>query len=348
MKSFFTTTRSNVFATFWCRVFILCAIVLIFFTNTALSQTWSEDWEGNWSTDWHITFGTWEVGIPTSGPGSAHNGQNCAATILNGNYGNNVDSTRLVRHTSFVVPPASENPRLRFWHWYYFWINDNDYGKVQIKVDGNQYWEDLPEGFYHDHSGTVWTRPYIDLTAYAGLSVQISFYFHSDDGYSQAGWYIDDINIETGNIVFNNPEDWESGYDDWYVDYGTWELGAPSSGPGSAHQGTNCMATILTGNYGNNVDSTRLISPQFTIPSASENPALRFWHWYYFWINDNDYGEVQIRLINSGEDWLTLEQFHDQSSVWFEAYIPLSNYADSTLLLITRWTPFTVKAAKYV
>ena len=162
-------------------ILMILAITLPSFSTIGLSQTWSEDWEGNWSTDWHITFGTWEVGIPTSGPGSAHNGQNCAATILNGNYGNYVDSTRLVRHTSFVVPPASENPRLRFWHWYYFTVNDNDYGKVQIKVDGNQNWEDLPDGFYQDRSGYIWTRPLIDLSAYAGLSVQISFYFHSDD-----------------------------------------------------------------------------------------------------------------------------------------------------------------------
>ena len=91
------------------------------------------------------------------------------------------------------------------------------------------------------------------------------------------------------------------------------------------------MATNLDGNYNNYVDSTRLISPQFTIPPVSENPALRFWHWYYFHINDNDYGEVQIRVIDSGEDWITLEQYHDQSSIWFEAYIPLSAYADSTV-----------------
>ncbi len=38
------------------------------FTNTGLSQTWSEDWEGNWLVDWHVDAGTWEVGIPTADP----------------------------------------------------------------------------------------------------------------------------------------------------------------------------------------------------------------------------------------------------------------------------------------
>ncbi len=63
--------------------------------------------------------GTWEVGVPTSGPDSAFNGQNCAATVLNGNYPAYAD-TRLIRHTSFVVPSANQNPRLRFWQWYSF------------------------------------------------------------------------------------------------------------------------------------------------------------------------------------------------------------------------------------
>ena len=138
-----------------------------------------EDWESGYD-DWYVDYGTWEVGSPSSGPGSAHQGTNCVATNLDGNYHNYVDSTRLIS-PPFTVPSASENPRLRFWHWYYFTVNDNDYGKVQIKVDGNQNWEDLPDGFYQDRSGYIWTRPLIDLSAYAGLSVQISFYFHSDD-----------------------------------------------------------------------------------------------------------------------------------------------------------------------
>jgi len=314
---------------------IIIIVFVLLFTINCYSQTpdtlWYENFEGSWSSDWHITFGTWEVGTPASGPGGAYTGQNCAATVLNGNYGANVDSTRLVRHTSFVVPAASENPRLRFWHWYYFQINDTDYGKVQIKVNGSSQWEDLPDGYYHDWSGGVWTRPYIDLSAYAGLTVQISFYFHSDGGSQQPGWYIDDITIETGDLVFNSPEDWESGYDDWYVDYGTWELGTPSSGPGAAYQGANCVGTRLAGDYYHDIDSTRLISPPFNVPSSSENPALRFWHWYYFQINDDDYGEVQIRNVGNGESWTTLIQYADQSSIWFETYIPLTNYADSTV-----------------
>lgn len=196
-KSVMVTKEKNFLHTIRLTVLFVAAGIMLF-TSLAIAQTdtlWSENWEDSWSSDWHITFGTWEVGDPTSGPGSAHSELNCAATILSGNYSNDVDSTRLIRHTSFVVPTANENPRLRFWHWYSFTINDSDYGKVQIKVAGAQNWEDLSDGFYHDWSGGIWTRPFIDLSAYAGLSVQIAFYFHSDGGYVEAGWYIDDINI---------------------------------------------------------------------------------------------------------------------------------------------------------
>ena len=78
---------------------------------------WQEDWEGNWFQDWFVEAGTWEVGEPTSGPNSAFASLKCAATVLDGDYDEPVDS-RLIRFTSFVVPSATENPRLRFWHWY--------------------------------------------------------------------------------------------------------------------------------------------------------------------------------------------------------------------------------------
>jgi hypothetical protein len=40
-----------------------------------------------------------------------------------GNYGNYVDS-RLIRHCPFVLPPADQDPGLRFWHWFSFYANE--------------------------------------------------------------------------------------------------------------------------------------------------------------------------------------------------------------------------------
>ncbi|MBG0858682.1 MAG: choice-of-anchor J domain-containing protein, partial [Bacteroidales bacterium] len=254
-------------------------------------------------------------------PGKANAGSKCAATVLAGNYPANAN-TRLIRHTSFTIPSADQNPRLRFWHWYY--IFSGDQGIVQIKV-GSGDWQTISEIYNHSSSG-VWSYPSIDLKAYAGLTVQLAFYFTSNsDGYIGSGWYIDDIAIITGPIIFNNPETWELGLGDWYADRGTWEVGTPTSGPGNAYNGTKCAATVLNGNYSANI-SSRLISPSFTIPSADQNPALRFWHWYS--IYSGDAGTVQIKTADS--EWQTIlgPLSNTSGGVWSPVYIDLSLYAN--------------------
>ncbi|MCX6270607.1 MAG: carboxypeptidase regulatory-like domain-containing protein, partial [Bacteroidetes bacterium] len=95
---------------------------------------------------------------------------------------------------AFLVPDASLNPRIRFWHWFSFSIGD--YGKVQIKILGGNTWVDL-SGQYINSSNNSWLNPFLDLSAYAGKTVQISFLFYSNsDGYVSTGWYIDDITLE--------------------------------------------------------------------------------------------------------------------------------------------------------
>ena len=44
------------------------------------------------SPNWTPDNGIWEVGSPTSGPGGCQEGNNCAATILAGNYPGTTDS----------------------------------------------------------------------------------------------------------------------------------------------------------------------------------------------------------------------------------------------------------------
>jgi hypothetical protein len=88
---------------------------------------------------------------------------------------------------------ASENPSLQFWHWFNFTDNDDDWGRVQIKAIDDVAWTDI-SGSYNDNSH-VWTFAYIDLIDYAGQTVQIAFFVHSDNATSESGWYIDDVSI---------------------------------------------------------------------------------------------------------------------------------------------------------
>ncbi|MHC1776271.1 MAG: choice-of-anchor J domain-containing protein [Lentimicrobium sp.] len=308
-------------------LFTTALLIIAVVANAQQKSTyWSEDFEGNWSTNWTISAGTWEVGVPASGPNAAHGGTQCAATILNGNYIEGVDS-RLISQL-ITIPAAGENPRLRFWQW--FSISAGDYGKVQVKTAGSSEWVDLSEQYVNTGSG-VWSYPSLDLIAYAGQIVQFSFYFHSQDNcYGScidvsSGWYIDDISIVTGTPVFNNPQTWESGIGDWSSDKGTWEVGLPTGGPGAAHGGTQCAGTKLIGNYDEWID-TRLISPVYTVPGANQNPRLRFWQW--FSISAGDYGKVQVKTAGSSE-WVDLsEQYvNTGSGVWSYPSLDLIAYA---------------------
>jgi len=164
-----------------------------------------------------------------------------------------------------------------------------------------------------------------------------------------SGWYVDDVTVITGPIVFNNPETWESGLGDWYCDRGTWEVGTPETGPGDAHTDQNCAATVLNGNYHANV-SSRLISPQFTIPSADQNPRLRFWHWYS--ISSEDQATVQIKV--GAEDWQTISDpyINTGGGVWTYPFIDLSAFAGSTVqiafYLTSDGSGFSVSSGWYI
>jgi len=291
---------------------------------------WSENWERtNWTDDWHVDNGLWEVGVPTSGPDTTHNGQKCAATVLGGNYSDYAD-TRLIRHTSFVVPSQDQNPRLRFWHWYSF--NLGDYGQVQISTNRGMTWSSISSAYTSTSSG-VWTYPSIDLSDYAGLTVQIAFFFHAEEVFNtggpdvSTGWYIDDVALITGSIVFNNPENFESGIGDWAAERGTWEVGKPTVGPSSAYSPPNCAGTVLNGDYADYVDS-RLLSPPFVVPSNKKNPALRFWHWFSF--NLGDFGEVQIKVGKGSWKAISNRFVNTSAGTWTPFYVSLSDYADST------------------
>ena len=127
---------------------------------------------------------------------------------------------------------------------------------MQVSADNGTNWMDLSPDYTADSSGG-WTRPSLDLSAYAGQSVRVGFYFESHDLGSYGaevglGWYIDEVTVVTGTLpampTLESFEDAGAG-DAWVADFGIWEVGAPTSGPGAAHLGANCLATILSGNY---------------------------------------------------------------------------------------------------
>jgi hypothetical protein len=299
--------------------------------------------------EWSVERGTWEVGVPASGPPTnslgrrAFAGTNCAATVLAGNYGSFVDSRFI--SPPFVVPASNNYPRLRFWHWYSlaggcscgsFCTDEGSFGYVEIKVGTNNWQIISPQNYTLATSG-IWSRPSIDLSSYAEQEVQVAFHFHSASCTSQ-GWYVDEVAVVTGTPILDNPEGFELGMRDWSTERGTWQVGVPTSGPGSAHGGTNCAATVLAGNYGGFVDS-RFVSPELIVPPAATSPGLRFWHWYSFaggcscgsfCTDEGSYGYVEIQTRPN--NWQTISATYTGSStVWSQPFIDLTPYAGQSV-----------------
>ena len=291
-----------------------------------------EDFEsgiGDWSSD----NGLWELGIPTVGPSSAHSGQNCFGTVLNGNYTTDANTRLISPYLTLPIISSDDHIKFKFWYWFNI-FKSNAYGTdeswIQISVNGGN-WQPLAGPI----SGwsAVWSNGYVDLSAFAGSTVRMAFYFTSDTDYPSEGMYIDDISIEVSPPIINNPEDFETGIGDWSSDNGIWELGTPTVGPSSAHSGQNCFGTILNGNY-TSYDDTRLISPYITlIPEQGNFIELYFWHWFrisqsVYYGNDNGYIQISV---NNGP-WQTLAgPITGYSPVWTQGYVDLSAYINSTV-----------------
>gem|GEM_PF-971276 len=279
-------------------------ILLLSASGLAQAETviWSDNFETNAENRWMANSG-WQIGAPTAGPAQnaagyrTHTGTNCAATGLNANAQANTDSRLICTNynngsTNLLIPPANQYPRLRFWQWFNF---VNALGYVEIKA-GTNAWQSISTkiislGSTANSSGGVWSRPSVDLSAFAGQRLQIAFHFTSGgSGYgTDPGWFIDDVAVVTDAPVLNNPEGFETGLGDWSVDTGTWGVGTPTNGPNKACNGTNCAGTVLSGNYSWNADS-RLISPPFMIPSSG-NPALHYRQLFNF-INAQGFVEI--------------------------------------------------------
>ena len=150
--------------------------------------------------DWSVNNGLWTVGTPTVGPKAAYAGTNCAATGLTGNVGTWQYSTLF--SPVFVVPAATNYPRLRWWQWLQFGNSSSgsDVGDFQISTNNGASWQTLLSVGYNGATSSGWAEPSVDLSAYAGQSVQIAFYYQTGDNYysSGPGWFVDNVTLVTG------------------------------------------------------------------------------------------------------------------------------------------------------
>ncbi len=308
-----------------CRsLLVVSALFLMISFPVSADVVYQYDFEYGWN-GWWANNGVWDVGTPTAGPPECHSPTDCAATNLSGNYPDGSNTSLISPHIALPTISGDEKIRLQFWHW--FNLSD-DQGYVEIKEVGGE-WQTLHGPF--DGTSSAWTQVYVDLSDYAGLTVDVAFRFTSGSFSTALGWYVDDVAIRHDPVEYPNPEDFELGVGDWSADNGLWQVGTPTVGPSAGHSGTDCAGTVLGGNYSDGAN-TRLVSPETTLPadrSSNSKILLLFWQWFSL---SDDAGYVQISV--DGGSWQTVHGTVDGDSLeWTQVVVDLTAYAGSTIRL---------------
>lgn len=269
---------------FWPVIPIILLALLLLTQATCLADAiFEEDFESGQGA-WTIDNGLWQVGVPTSGPGSAHGGTSVAATVLAGNYPVSTHSRLISPIIQLPTVAAGEEISLRFWQAFYYSHASGGYVQVSVKQSDGSWgaWTTLLQPISVDYD-SFWSLCGADLTPYAGKAVKLGFYHVCDEsaisGHVSAGWYLDDIVVQKGTPVLANPEGFEFGWNGWYAESGVWEIGTVSG----SHSGSSCAATNNGGNYPCELASM-LVSPTVPLPPpvTGEEIWLTFWQTYNY------------------------------------------------------------------
>jgi PKD repeat protein len=113
-----------------------------------------------------------------------------------------------------------------------------------------------------------------------------------------------------------------------------WQWGTPTNpnGTGSAHSGTKCWATNLTGDVPHN-SASYLTSPQIILPSTASNQVLRVR--FYAWIAiDEVWDKGEFQVSSDGTSFVILvDLFHTMQGSWSAYDFDITNYAGGPIYL---------------
>jgi len=193
-----------------------------------------------------LTTSRWHT-VTTTYHGATHSVW-CGGTGQAGtSYGANWETA--LRSTNSITLPGSGTPTLSFWHRYSTVVN-TDGGYVEVRDMSGAVWEreDIAANWTWNSGGyppsvttspnnpiskdvpcfggtdSGWVQSVAALTKYLGMSIQIRFVFSSSAN-MQGGWYIDDVNVNSGQFTDN----FESGMAKWTEDNLQYPGGAGTS-----------------------------------------------------------------------------------------------------------------------
>jgi len=128
---------------------------------------------------------------------------------------------------------------------------------------------------------------------------------------------------------------------------GNWQCGVPTSGPGSAYDGSNCLGTNLSGSYSNNQTWSGCVadSPPIDLTGATA-PLLRFRLWLYTESGAYDGANVKVSTDCASYSILTTDKVYnatvngelawngdESASGWQLVTADLSAYVGQTICL---------------
>ncbi|MGR6316750.1 immune inhibitor A [Micromonospora soli] len=144
-----------------------------------------------------------------------------------------------------AVPNAAD---AKFWMWNNYVIEaDWDYGFLEVSTNGGATWAEQkvydatgklvttndgyadPNGRMVDYGGKKygltgstggWRHDYVDLSAYAGQTVQLRLRYATDEAFVERGWFADDFSV-TGGGATTWSDDVEGGANGWTQALGT-------------------------------------------------------------------------------------------------------------------------------
>jgi immune inhibitor A len=168
--------------------------------------------------------------------GSTHSGDNAWWSNNDQDYGDQ----RLTR--TIDVPTGSD---VRFWSWDDYTIEELwDYGFIEASTDGGSTWTQLvvrdeagnevstnddPNGRLVDFGNLKngltgdtggYRHDWVDLTPYAGKSIQLRLHYLTDAAFQERGWFADDFSLTNGGATVWS-DDVENGDDGWTAVTGT-------------------------------------------------------------------------------------------------------------------------------
>ncbi|MGH3385451.1 MAG: immune inhibitor A domain-containing protein [Nocardioidaceae bacterium] len=159
--------------------------------------------------------------------------------------GNDQDWADVKLSREVAVPAGTD---LKFWMWNNYIIEaDWDYGFVEVSTDGGATWTEqkvfdeagtevsTPDG-YPDPNGRLadyggkkygltgtsagWRHDFVDLTPYAGTTIQVRLREATDAAFVERGWFADDFAVTNGTETVWS-DDVESGNAGWTLTPGT-------------------------------------------------------------------------------------------------------------------------------